>query len=535
MLTDLDRRWMIVAIVLAAGIGLLAGYVSWGRPLARARSRLDVVSERAGSPAPSALRDARPSAVIDLMSREGRALVKGQWQYAEAAWPLIGRAGVTAPPASGWIAVDGELDRLRSPTSASGRSEWYRLDLTIPDTVGGFDARGSTVLFEVMVDGYAEVWVNGKLSPVLGQNGGALINRFSGRNRVLLTRDARGQRLELVLLGVEALLGETPADVFSLRSATLDFVAVPPADEPGVGEVARLDPALDAIVSPGQRLQKVADRVQSGEGPVWMPQGYLLFSDFSANLIYRWSADDGLSVFRTKSGYAGSDIAAYPLPGSNGLAVDREGRLTIAEHGRRRLVRLERNGSVTVLADAYEGRRLNSPNDLVYRSDGSLYFTDPPFGLPRGQAARRELPYSGVFRWLDDRLQLLTSDLSGPNGLAFSPDERHLYVGDVEKAAVMRYDVRADGTLTGGRSFFTIGADGLKVDRAGNLYAAAGAQGVWVVSAAGKALGTIKTPDRATNLAWGDEDYRTLYIVGGTGVYRMRLQMQGSVVWRTGG
>jgi gluconolactonase len=528
MLTTWRSRWAVPLIVVAVGLGLLAGYVRWGRPLALLRSRL---SQLTSPPGVSALRDARPAAVIDLMRREGTSLVKGQWRYAETPSHRLGKLGVTALPDTGWIVIDpGELDRRRR--AAPSRFKWYRLDLTIPDQIGDFDARGSAVLFEVMVDGYAELWLNGTLSPVLGQNGGSLISRYNGQNRMLLTRDARGQRFELTLRGVESLLGESPADGFSIRSATLDFVPPPPVVRPGVGEVVRLDPGLDTIVSSGERLQKIADGVRSGEGPVWMPEGYLLFSDFQANLIYRWTADDGLTVFRTKSGYAGFDIAAHPLPGSNGLAVDREGRLTIAEHGRRRVVRLERNGDVTVLADAYRGRRLNSPNDLVYKSDGSLYFTDPPYGLSRSQAGRRELPYSGVFRWLGGRLELLTSDLIGPNGLAFSPDERHLYVADSDQVTVMRYEVRDDGTLANGRRFFKLASDGLKVDRSGNLYAVASRGEIWVISAAGKAIGMIRPPERANNLAWGDEDYRTLYVVGGRGVYRIRLEIPGSRPWR---
>src|SRR5262249_25543728 len=157
-------------------------------------------------------------------------------------------------------------------------------------------------------------------------------------------------------------------------SATLDFVPTTSMAARPVGEVVRLDPALNALIPVGAQLEKVVTGARSGEGPVWMPQGYLLFSDLFANQIDRWDDDEGLSVFRRKSGYAGFDISEWLMPGSNGLAVDPEGRLTIAEHGRRRVVRLERDGEVTVLADAYGGRRLNSPNDLVYKSDGTLYF-----------------------------------------------------------------------------------------------------------------------------------------------------------------
>jgi gluconolactonase len=287
---------------------------------------------------------------------------------------------------------------------------------------------------------------------------------------------------------------------------------------------------MDSIVAPGTSVEKVADRLRSTEGPVWAPDGYLLVSDFRANLIYRWSPDDGLSVFRRKSGYAGLDIADHVLPGSNGLAFDRERRLTIAEHGRRQVVRLERNGDVTVLADRYEGRRLNSPNDLVYKSDGSLYFTDPPFGLPGvHDDLRRELSYSGVFRWLEGRLVLLSADLRGPNGLAFSPDERYLYVTnwDAANSAIMRYEVSADGGIGNGRALLAMRGDGLKVDRFGNLYVA-GLGGIWTISPTGERLGTIRLPEEPNNMAWGDDDRRTLYMTAGTSVYRIRSQIPGS-------
>jgi len=226
------------------------------------------------------------------------------------------------------------------------------------------------------------------------------------------------------------------------------------------------------------------------------------------------------------------DIADYGQPGSNGLAIDREGRLTILEHGNRRVTRLERNGTLTILADRYDGKRLNSPNDLVYKSDGALYFTDPPFGLPKAfDDPRKELPYSGVFRLADGQLTLVARDLTGPNGIAFSPDERYLYVTnwDTARKVVMRYELAADGSLVNGRVFFDMtGApgdealDGLKVDRAGNLFVS-GPGGVWVLSADGRHLGTIRAPELPANMAWGDADGRTLYFTARTGIYRMRV------------
>ena len=298
-----------------------------------------------------------------------------------------------------------------------------------------------------------------------------------------------------------------------------------------------MDPALDAIVPRDATIEKLAEGFLFTEGPIWVPDGYLLFSDPNSNTIYRWSDNDGLSVFRTKSGYTGVDISDYGQPGSNGLTLDREDRLTINEHGNRRVTRLEKNGSLTILADRYEGKRLNSPNDLVYKSDGSLYFTDPPFGLPKAfDDPRKETPFSGVYRWSNGHLQLLTTDMTGPNGLAFSPDEKYLYVGnwDEKKKIVMRYDVKPDGTLAHGRVFFDMTSapgedaiDGLKVDRQGNVYVS-GPGGLWILSPTGKHLGTIVGPEHPHNFAWGDADGKTLYLTAQTGLYRIRLSIPGT-------
>jgi gluconolactonase len=283
-------------------------------------------------------------------------------------------------------------------------------------------------------------------------------------------------------------------------------------------------------------LEQVASGFVFTEGPLWARAGYLLFSSPNTNVIYRWTPEGKVDVFRTKSGYAGVDIGEYTQPGSNGLTYDPAGRLTICQHGNRRIIRVEPRGNITVLAERYKGKQLNSPNDLVYRSDGTLYFTDPPFGLPGVfEDPRKELSFSGVFCVKDGEITLLTDELSGPNGLAFSPDERYLYIGnwDPQKKVVMRYAVNVDGTLGRGEVFYDMthapgedAIDGVKVDQAGNLYVC-GPGGIWVLSPNGKHLGTIKTPEAPHNLAWGDEDRRTLYITALTSIYRMRLNIPG--------
>jgi gluconolactonase len=503
--------------------------------------------------------DGPPDAVIDLATPEGAALVQGQWRYAgtrivEADFraPGVDLRPSGAPiktydytPHAGAADFDDSAWEIIAPRTLEDRRgtgrlsfSWYRLRLTIPPRVGGLDTTGTTVVLEIVVDDYAEVWVDGRLSRRLGQTGGSLVAGFNAPNRVVLARDARpGQQIQVAVFGINGPLSDPPANFIWVRSATLDFYKpAPPTRVAGV-QVVEHDPALGAIVSGDAVVEKLANGFQFLEGPVWVRDGgYLLFSDPNANTIYAYAPEGRLSVFRAKSGYRGVDIGEYRQPGSNGLTLDREGRVTINEHGNRRVTRLEKNGTLTVLADRYEGRRLNSPNDLVYKSDGALYFTDPPFGLPRfHDDPRRELPFAGVFRSADGRLHLLAADLEGPNGIAFSPGERYLYVTnwDVRKKVVMRYEVTPDGGLANGRVFFDMtGApgeealDGLKLDQRGNLYVS-GPGGLWILSPEGRHLGTIRMPELPANFAWGDEDGRTLYLTARTALYRVRLGIPG--------
>jgi len=507
----------------------------------------------------------RPAAIIDLATDDGVRLVKGQWRYSDvkivevehrAAGPDLRPSGPPnrtydiTPHAGAADFDDSAWALLRAPElharKGNGRLSfnWYRIPVTIPDRIGAFDPTGSTAVFEIVVDDYAEVWVDGRLPIVLGQTGGPLVKGFNAPNRVVLERSVRpGQQFQLAVFGMNGPVSNPPGNFIWVRSATLDFYK--PGEtgraRPVATEIIRQDPALDDIVPASARIEKLADGFLFTEGPVWVPRtattdGYLLFSDPNANTIYRWSPDGQVSVFRTKSGYTGVDVGEYGQPGSNGLALDREGRLTINEHGNRRVSRLERTGALTVLADRYQGKRLNSPNDLVYRSDGALFFTDPPFGLPKAfDDPRKELPFSGVFCLINGELKLVASDVSGPNGLAFSPDERYLYVGnwDLKHKVVMRYEVRADGTLANGHVFFDMTSassedalDGVKVDQRGNVYVS-GPGGLWILSAEGKHLGTLRGPEHPHNMAWGDDDGRTLYLTAQTGLYRIRLSVPG--------
>lgn len=307
--------------------------------------------------------------------------------------------------------------------------------------------------------------------------------------------------------------------------------------------VRPLDPRFAGLVAPGTRLERIVDDREWAEGPVWVADGgYLLFSDVVANRIYRWSRREGLSVFLERSGYTGAEPFTGREPGSNGLALDGAGRLVFARHGDRRIVRREPDGGITVLADRYQGNRLNSPNDLVYRSDGALYFTDPPFGLPGSfDDPARELRHQGVYRLAaDGRLALLTDELSAPNGIAFSPDERILYVSnaDARRLVWMAYPVEADGTLGHGQVFFDgtrafTGrrgtADGMKVDEGGNLFAV-GPGGVYVFAPDATLLGWIDVGGNVGNVAWG-EDGATLFVTANAAVFRLRTLTRGAG-WR---
>jgi gluconolactonase len=315
------------------------------------------------------------------------------------------------------------------------------------------------------------------------------------------------------------------------------------------GQIIRLDPALDALIPASAPIEKVADGFGFLEGPVWVHSigpGYLLFSDIPANVIDKWNPQDGkVSVFLEKSGFAGAvpgdagyqlnnGHAVVTLYGSNGVTLDKEGRVTYVQHGDRGVMRLEKDGKRTVLADHYEGKRLNSPNDLVYKSDGSLYFTDPPYGLRKlAEDPKKEQAFEGVYLLAKGKLQVVNKDFQAPNGLAFSPDEKYLYIDDSASKTYWRFDVQPDGSLTNKKLLIDASSskdagvpDGMKVDKQGNIYAA-GPGGVWVLSPEGKHLGTIRPPENPANLAWGDADAKTLYFTAVTGLYRLRVNIPG--------
>ncbi len=320
-------------------------------------------------------------------------------------------------------------------------------------------------------------------------------------------------------------------------------------------KVDRLDPEIDEIVPADAKLERIATGFTWTEGPIWT-HGSLYFADIPSNSIRKWTPGAGVSIFLQPSGYKGSEPYGGPESGSNGMTLDARGRLTVAGHAQRDVYRFESlsaNGPITILADSYKGKRLNSPNDLVYRSDGSLYFTDPPYGLrtQKDTDPEKQLKVNGVYRLphvldrkpgaapANSELQLVVSDLTRPNGIAFSPDEKYLYVDNSEPKKIwMRYRVQADGSLTEPKLLYDATSDprpgapdGMKIDEEGNIYSA-GPGGVWIFSPEGKALGTIEMPERTSNLTWAGDDRKTLYITASSSVYRVRLKIAGDPVIR---
>ena len=513
-----------------------------------------------------------PDAIIDLRTPEGIKRVSTQWKYSDAqivddtfgapgpsgsdpldlyptgpqqaTWNITPKAGGKDFNDSTWEVLDPtSLEERRCP----GRLcfNWYRLNVTIPPLIDGYDPTGSTVVFEIVIDDYSEIWVNGQLPKTFGQSGNGMVKGFNARNRVFLTDNAKpGDQFQIAVFGINGPLADIPDNYIWIRSATLDFhkeYEVNPSWK-NLGEIVRVQPELDAIIDADTKMEKLADGFQFIEGPVWHPGGYLLFSDPNANVIYKYSpVTKNVEVYITKSGYSGTDIGEIHQPGSNGLTLNNEGRLFVAQHGNRQIVKHERKGPVTVIASHYNGKRLNSPNDLVFKSDGTLYFTDPPYGLKTAyDDPAKETPHQGVYRVKNNKVELLSTAVGGPNGIAFSPDEKYLYVTNWDIRDVMnakkvyRFPVLADGKLGEGEIFYNMdqtneaeALDGIKVDYNGNIYVSAPG-GIWIISKEAKLLGKIVGPERPANLAWGD-DGKTLYLAAHGGLYKIETKIGGKM------
>jgi gluconolactonase len=309
--------------------------------------------------------------------------------------------------------------------------------------------------------------------------------------------------------------------------------AKPAAQPAGAGGILRVDPAMDALVPAAAKIEKVAGGFQFTEGPLWFKDtGNLWFSDVQGNVTRQLAPDGAVSEILKPAGYDGKDAPAGAFIGPNGMTFDKDGNVLICQHGNRRIARRNKAGVITTLIDRFEGKKLNSPNDLVFKTDGALYFTDPPYGLTKGdEDPKKELPFNGIFRLQAGKLTLLNKEMTRPNGIAFSPDEKWLYVAnsDAARKAWMKFPVNDDGTLGPGRVFADVTSeqseglpDGMKVDSKGNVWAT-GPGGVWIFNPEGKHLGTIQPIEVPANVGWA-EDGTVLYMTARTSVYRIKLK-----------
>ena len=283
-------------------------------------------------------------------------------------------------------------------------------------------------------------------------------------------------------------------------------------------------PKLLDLIDPDAQLEQLGTGCEFTEGPVWHAEGkFLLFSDIPANQMKKWTAEEGITNFRVPSGK------------SNGLTYDKQGRLVTCEHANRRVSRTAADGTVETIASHYEGKRLNSPNDVIVKSDGSIYFSDPPYGLTAdyGVEGEQDLDFQGVYRLSADgqTLTLLVDDFDRPNGLCFSPDESILYIDDTERMHIRAFDVQPDGTIANGRIFAEEEGDdgvpdGMKIDAHGNVYLT-GPGGIWIFDTSGEHLGVLQTPERAANLGWGGDDWSTLFITASTSLYSIQCKVSG--------
>jgi gluconolactonase len=514
-----------------------------------------------------------PSAMVDLRTKEGVTLLKAQWSTVEAKIvpTLFRAAGPSKEDTSRFYPTGSEIStfdlkpRFGTPDFEQAKWEmidanslekrrgtgklahvWYRIKITIPEKVAAFKTEGSRAFFEIVADDYSEVWLNGKINKTFGNKTGGTIAGFNARQRVWLGDNLKpNTEFDIVILVTNGPLADLPDNYNWIRSATIDFYKERPT-YPVAGKIIPIDKEVEQILDTKQSVQKIASGFQFTEGPVWSPEGYLLFSDPNANVIYKYEpSTDNVSIYQTKSGYTGMDIGEYHQPGSNGLGIDLEGRVVACQHGNRRIVRFEKKGPVTVLADKSDGKKLNSPNDLVVKNDGSIYFTDPPYGLPNlFDDKRKEQKNQGVYRVKNGVAEQLAIDLGGPNGLAFSPNEQYLYVTNWDirnihnTKAIWRYEVTSTGTLKNGKEFFNMnntededGLDGIKVDLNGNLFVSAPG-GIWIISSTGKFLGKVICEENPSNMAWGN-DGKTLYITARTSLYKIRTNTGGKIATKS--
>lgn len=505
----------------------------------------------------AALRCQQPAAaVLDLTDVAAVAAARGTWRYADArivevpfrapgadrrpsgpantTWDVAPHAGAADFDDSTWpvVAADDLATRRGSGRLCFG---WYRLQFTVPERIGEVATAGGTLEFELVLDDYAEIWVDGVLPRYLGQRGGNLIAGWNASNRVVLTHRAfSGQTFSLAVFAANGPLSDPPANYLWIRSARLLLTPTPSWGEVQALRWERLDSRLARAVAPHATVERISTGHTWLEGPAWdRTRECLYFSDIPRNEVLRWRPGQGAESFVRPSGYTGAVPFAGREPGSNGLAVDAAGDLWLCMHGDRRIARRDADGALHTVVDRIDGKRLNSPNDLLLAANGDLWWTDPPFGLPGTFTdPARELPIAGVYRRTPaGAVTTLLADLRGPNGIALSPDLRTLYVSDADLQAPKWWRCRLDerGAIAE-RSVLCDAApftkerpgapDGMKTDAHGHLFAA-GPGGLYVFHPDGVLLGVLHTGVATSNCCFG-ADGRTLFVTADHDVLAVR-------------
>ncbi|MFN0080962.1 MAG: SMP-30/gluconolactonase/LRE family protein [Ferruginibacter sp.] len=511
----------------------------------------------------------RPMSVVDLRKSASANLVNAQWLVREASIkpvsfnapgpsktdPLLlyptGQKINTHniyPNISDAAFNDNNWKKVNDLEERQGSGKlsfvWYKTSVIVPEKIDGNAVTGTKIYFEITADDYSEVYINGEQNKQFGQTGAGVISGFNSRNRLVLTGNARpGEKFEIAVLVINGTIGNEPDNYVWIRNAVLDVYKPELFSNEKIGKIYKIENSFDNIISPNTSVEKLADGFSFTEGPVWHPDGFLLFSDPNMNVIYRYNPlNKNVTIYQSHSGYTGTDIGTLGQPGSNGLAIDAEGRLIACQHGNRQLIRHELKGPVTILADKVDGKRLNSPNDVVIKSDGTVYLTDPPYGLADNyKDVKKELDYAGVVMIKNGKVTTVAKDCGGPNGIAFSPNEKYMYVSnwdirDIHHTKdIWRYEVQEDGTLKNGKVFYSFNytlddeaLDGLKVDNAGNIFSSAPG-GLYVIDSNANLLGKIECPERPANMAWGDADGKTLYLTAHSGLYKIRTLTGGKI------
>jgi gluconolactonase len=517
------------------------------------------VSDLAGE-TPDALPSGRPIATIDLMKEDGLRQVRGQWRTSDVAivpsdfngtkrgvYDYSPHAGAKDFDDFNWPVIpkeslEGEAGESK-PHEGRMSFEWYRLTVTVPERIGDIETTGSTVVFDTTIDDYSEIWVNGELLRWIGEVGAGTISGFNAPNRLVIGRNVKpGQKIQIAVFAINGPISAAPANTVFMRKGTrLDFYCCMS------GPVA-LDPVPDVnssiedpdntglapqVINRDPHLKKLAEGLGPTSSAAWSEKGYLIFNNVDTGVLYRYDPVNArVSIFSpyANASRIGGDTTGATRP--KAIAFDPQGALVVAQEGKHNIVRINQDGTESVIADSHQGVPLNGPAALVYRADGILYFTDLYTNhASSSDPTAPEARHSGVYSLSNGQFRLLADDLPTPVALALSPRGRFLYVLDSETKVVMRYCTNVDGSVAKGEVFFDLAAlssyspaTAIAVGQRGDVYIA-GPGGIAILSPQAKYLGAIVLQNGPRTIAWGDPASRALFLTAADGLYQLRISI----------